>query len=559
MASLSPIDMLSLGGGEQELLRCLTRWPQLTLVELAERMRTPPAEVERLVNRLLADSRLVEQLQNERRVFSIRFRFRQTGVRNMPQALLDLLSRSSENFLQKLPLTASLPAEATEQLQQLAQRHTLVTNEVLSWQGHRPDHVHLIENGLLSQTRLNGRQTGQKTGYARRGHWLGLVETLAGAAADHTYTAVTDTTILAWQAHDFFDFAHRYPAFALALSREMGRRLHACQQARERGRGRLWAVEGTEARAGVTLLVTALAQLAQESARDRQVRVLLWWREERLPSLPFWRKAQPAQERSVAGLAQIWTLQNGLEVLTRPAHHELPLQVQLDILLGELLAQYDYIICDTGHQMNNELLLQLRGRAQTLITLTTDPQGAEAGVERWRELQAYSAPDQKRVLALNQATIAMAEADPRFQLVIPADAQVAARPAHQTAALPDAGPLHEALHEIFRRLSLTHALAIFVPSTLDVDQQVDNQQQVQSALAFFGHVFGGATSSNADGVWRSEESGLVAEQVTIVRTFVSRRALDEHLDRVIDFATELKRDMKQEAVALSVDNELLLV
>jgi hypothetical protein len=112
---------------------------------------------------------------------------------------------------------------------------------------------------------------------------------------------------------------------------------------------------------------------------------------------------------------------------------------------------------------------------------------------------------------------------------------------------------------VYRRLSLTHSLGIFIPSTLDVDQAVDNTEQVQSTLSFLGSLFGGATSSEAEGVWRSQDSGLVTEQVTIVRTFLSQRLLERHLDDVISFATQLKQDMRQEAVAVDVDNQLILV
>ena len=52
---------------------------------------------------------------------------------------------------------------------------------------------------------------------------------------------------------------------------------------------------------------------------------------------------------------------------------------------------------------------------------------------------------------------------------------------------------------------------------------------------------------------------MVVEEVTIVRTFVSQQALERNLDSVIGYATELKLTMKQEAVAVDIDNQLLLV
>jgi hypothetical protein len=208
--------------------------------------------------------------------------------------------------------------------------------------------------------------------------------------------------------------------------------------------------------------------------------------------------------------------------------------------------------------MADELILHLRGRAQTLLTLTKNEQGADEGNRRWQMLRYYAVPGQKRVLALNAARDSCAQVDARFHLVIPYDPGELTNYSYQNSD-GYSGPFQQAMHEVYNRLSLNHALAIFVPSTIDVDCLVDNSSQVQEALNFLGQIFGGATSSNADGVWRSEESGLVTEQVTIVRAFVSRKALDTYLDDVIHFATDLKKNMKQEAVAVSVDNQLILV
>ena len=94
---------------------------------------------------------------------------------------------------------------------------------------------------------------------------------------------------------------------------------------------------------------------------------------------------------------------------------------------------------------------------------------------------------------------------------------------------------------------------------MDVDTAVENDVQVQAALAFLGDLFGGATSSDASGVWKSEASDLVVEKVSIVRSFVSEKALKRHLDDVIAFAGQIKEEMKQEAVAIDVNNELVLI
>ena len=266
--------------------------------------------------------------------------------------------------------------------------------------------------------------------------------------------------------------------------------------------------------------------------------------------------------RKIKDLAYINRHPAGFDVMSVKEDHEYPSQVQLDILLGELLSTYDNVICDTGCDDTDELYLRLRGQGQSLLTITDDPYGLEKMFSRWQKSQPYAIPNQKRLLALNNTTHKLTEIDPRFNMVIPKDDTVQGHTERADLSVLKTSPQSVyagAIEEIYRRLSLNHALAIFVPSTLDIDQPIDNENQVQSTLQFFGNVFGGATKSDAEGVWRSEDSGLVAEQVTIVRTFVSKNALDMHLDSVVEFATQLKKEMKQEAVALSVDHQLILV
>jgi hypothetical protein len=438
----------------------------------------------------------------------------------------------------------------------------LLPDEVLAWQGQKLGYVGLMQRGLLACTRLKGRHTGRKEGYVHRTEWIGLTEALSETAVTATYTAMTEASLLIWPVHEFLEFAQRHCGFALAMAQQLSQQLRECEKAQTQGQSKLWVIEGAHAGAGVTTIALNLALLAQQQTSQNKARTLFWpMAEKQTAVLPFLPPDEPITEK-VVGLAKIATYASGLDVLTRITQNSYSPQVQLDILLADLFARYEYNICDTGSDTNHELRLRLRGQSHTLITLTQASEDAETGINRWHSLQPYSFPGQKRVLALNGSTAPATSVDARFHLISPWDeVGVETAVAQNTGLVVTAprSPLAQALQEIYRRLSLNHTLALFVPSTLDVSQFTDNSAQVQSTLSFLGNLFGGATSSNAEGAWRSEESGLVTEQVTIVRTFVSQKALDIHLDDVLSFAAELKRNMKQEAVAISVDHQLILV
>jgi CRP-like cAMP-binding protein len=563
MSALSPIDLLTMSSDEQTILRCLTRHPKLTVFDLAAQLNLEVPAVEKTVNSLLGQGRIVEQLLNGQRVFSTRFQFKQRAVRNMPAEIVNLLEQTPNAFLAEIPITSVLPLAAREKLLELGQKRTLLPDEVMVWQGQKTERIWLVKQGLLAQARLKSRHAKQRGGYLHRGSWVGLAESLSQTPIMTTYTAVTPTTLLTWPASDFFEFAQEHSQLGHALSHYLSQQLTICQQAHLQQQSKLWVVEGVYPQAGVTTFALNLAWLAQQQSASEQSGKTLFWATEQASAL----REKELGDASIisqkkVGLATITVYSDGPDRLTKIDPSSYAPQVQLDMLLSDLQAQYEYIICDTGSETQSELTLRLRGQAQTLITLTKDENGADEGLQKWSKLQPYSFPGQKRVLTLNATSKQAANIDPRFHLALPDDKEALTTSATQNKPLIKAAvdnPLSEALHEVYRRLSLNHAVALFVPSTVDVDQEVDNSQQVKATLSFLGNLFGGATSSDAEGAWRSEDSGLVTEQVTIVRTFVSKKALDTHLDDVIHFATDLKRDMKQEAVAVSVDNQLILV
>ena len=73
-------------------------------------------------------------------------------------------------------------------------------------------------------------------------------------------------------------------------------------------------------------------------------------------------------------------------------------------------------------------------------------------------------------------------------------------------------------------IRLDSRVAIYVPSTTDIDHPTDNRRQVEEVAAKLSAMFGGATATE-----------------------------------IVAICHKIKREMKQEAVSLEVDGELFLV
>jgi hypothetical protein len=120
-------------------------------------------------------------------------------------------------------------------------------------------------------------------------------------------------------------------------------------------------------------------------------------------------------------------------------------------------------------------------------------------------------------------------------------------------------PLLDIFNTLADRLERTNNIAMYIPTTVDVDKQIDTTLYVDKTLKFFGERFGGATSKQAQGVWNSEQVGLVGETVFIVNSYVTQADLNKYLDEVIDYVKEIKVELKQEAMALEVNQKLTLI
>lgn len=105
---------------------------------------------------------------------------------------------------------------------------------------------------------------------------------------------------------------------------------------------------------------------------------------------------------------------------------------------------------------------------------------------------------------------------------------------------------------------LPHQVAITIPSTVDVDKETDTSAWVDEALALLSRLFGGATAIEGLGGWLSQTAGLVKER--IVRVYAYADDLnDEKVNEVYQFVARMRRELRQESVAIEVDGEMYIV
>lgn len=108
---------------------------------------------------------------------------------------------------------------------------------------------------------------------------------------------------------------------------------------------------------------------------------------------------------------------------------------------------------------------------------------------------------------------------------------------------------------------LKHRVAVYVPSTTSVDQEMDPAQHeanVRACLHIFSLLFHGATAQSALGCWISKQGNLVVEPVTEVYSFAADLSIHQ-VQAVFQLALALATVLAQESVTVVIDNEMFFV
>ena len=106
---------------------------------------------------------------------------------------------------------------------------------------------------------------------------------------------------------------------------------------------------------------------------------------------------------------------------------------------------------------------------------------------------------------------------------------------------------------------LSSKITVYVPATININEQIDNTKYVDDMASLFSKCFGGSTSSAALGYWTSPSAGLVKEKTTIVFAYCSETDLQNNIEKVIDACQALKDELKQDSIVMEINGEMYFI
>lgn len=115
------------------------------------------------------------------------------------------------------------------------------------------------------------------------------------------------------------------------------------------------------------------------------------------------------------------------------------------------------------------------------------------------------------------------------------------------------------MKELERFIKLSSKIEIYVPATIDINIEIDNTEYVKKTAELLSECFGGASSELLLGYWKSEKHGLVTEKTTKVYANCTTEDMEKHISTIIKYCESLKNELKQESIAITVNNEMYFI
>lgn len=251
---------------------------------------------------------------------------------------------------------------------------------------------------------------------------------------------------------------------------------------------------------------------------------------------------------------------NGYDILTSFQWSHTPEEARASLLMTRVLDKYKNIVINVAVQGEvGEFLTDIEPFLEyakaAVVVLPNDDEKLKMARTIDDGIRAHVRQDKTKVYAVNNQVNAERVPVHWADFAVPYQAGVGL--GAQAYEVPERA--EAVINTLIDRIERVHQIAVFIPTTMDVDTRADTTAYVNKTMTFLGECFGGATSAEAKGVWNSESSGIVSEAVHIVSSYTTEEDLSHFMDQVIAFVRELKVELSQEAMAIEVNKKMILV
>ncbi len=550
---LNPLDLLALPADQRDLINFLSRQKQVHLADIQAKLSLPLSQLMAAIEALVETGYIHQALVDGNIYYRVVFggKVKRAG-RSVPQAIWDAVDLDNAVFLKQVPLFEHLLEDERHLVASTTTSRRYKRNEVILWQGDVGDGIYLIKSGIVGISRLtpDERHTDatEILAYLKQGDILGEhnLSSNHNLAATATATALSEVELLVMRREDFLSMLLRYDATALRLAQMLSGRLVGLNSRLSTKGGEIKLSLVFDAGGSATLLGIVLAMMLANTTGRKAA-----YTEHPYPM-------QLAATLGLNGSDEIYPHPSGFDVAVIEGTVGLPANVRTTLVVDRLFSDYANVVIGLPDRIDESMIYMLEKANQIIIM--ADPNDSERVQRLASRLRAHLHPERTTVVVVAHHQMQPSTPsllNPDFEIPYLDNVPTIAELGLENTPIE----LAEVTYQLADRLGRTNQVGVYIPTTVDVDTVVDTTVYIDRTKAFLGQLFGGstATSNTAHGVWNSEEVGLVSEDIYIVRTFVTQSELDRYLGDVLEFVEGLKEELSQEAMAVEVNQKLMLI
>jgi CRP-like cAMP-binding protein len=549
LGGLRPSEILFMSGEQKKLIYYLSHQQYARIEDIERAIELDQAETLKILSVLKDEGYVHEVLVNGEILYRVKFVDTSKKNNRLPQELLNALSIDSDAFLHQLPLFKKLAEMELGFISQKFKQEHYARNDVIVRQGEPAKSFFIIKSGVVAVSNLSSSGVYNLIRYLEQGDFFGESGLLTGQSTSATIIAFTPVDILVVNKDDFYTMLAKHVGIAIELARTLAYRLSDMNTrlANKLIDSSLFLVVSTGKQSGASTIANAMALMIAASTKASTGLLEFPGKE-----LPVIYDFPPTNET--------YDHPGGFQILNPRNVAKISEIAQATLVMDQVSAQFKNIVICISWELAQQLDALIRSASQIVMVTSPHRETWEHTKEVIASLKPYIRANKTRLFTLVNHTHPdisnkLTETTPDF--AVPFLSSLPAIAERRVENLPE--PLTTVISAIFDLLGYTNQIGVYLPTTIGVDQRANTSAYVEKTLSFMGKIFGGATHEQVQGVWNSQDAGLVGEDIHLVRSFCSQSVLDKHMGEVVDYVEILKQELQQEAMALEVNQKLMLI
>jgi len=425
--------------------------------------------------------------------------------------------------------------------------------EVIVWEGEPSDRLFIIINGIVAVKKVIPNKADKIFAYLLPGSTFGEVGILENKTRSATVAALTDVEVLIFERNYFLKILHDHPTVTIELAKLLG---HYLTESNKR------LARGDKEKKVVLVFDLFSTHGAAELGKRLAIRLKKGTDKGTIyAEYPF--KGTLSAEFDLSKIkSNIFHHESGLDILLEKDGSGATQNSKMALMVDNLLNSYENLIIYINKDFDENFSQILENIDQVIVVGSSHKSHWKSISNLHKSIKSETKENNTKIFTI----LINNRPSDNFNVFPPPDFKVVFSDETTNYQLWSeenyklASESFDEVVEIFvDRLQRNNHIGIFIPTTFDVNNYFDTTPYIDRTLAFLGERFGGATSEEAKGIWNSEDIGLVGEKLFKVHTYATSNDLKQFLDEVVDYVREIKIELKQEAMAMEINQKLTLI